>query len=53
MDALFSLPWHQIGRHGKKLTEGVGSHAEAAHWEDPEKKEMAVEGQHVEYSAKV
>lgn len=29
MDALFSLPWYQIGRHGRELTKGVGSHADA------------------------
>lgn len=29
MDALFNLPWHQIGRHGRELTKGVGSHADA------------------------
>lgn len=28
MDALFSLPWHQIGRHGRELTKGIGSHAD-------------------------
>src|SRR4051812_26462473 len=28
MDALFSLPWHQIGRNGRKLTKGIGSHAD-------------------------
>ncbi|KAK9384275.1 general substrate transporter [Lipomyces mesembrius] len=26
MDALFELPWHQIGRHGKELTSRIGSH---------------------------
>lgn len=25
VDAVFALPWHQIGRNGRKLTEGIGS----------------------------
>lgn len=28
VDAVFELPWHQIGRKGKELTEGYGSAAE-------------------------
>lgn len=30
MDELFNLPWHVIGRKGAKMTEGMGSLAEAA-----------------------
>jgi MFS family permease len=39
MDALFELPWHQIGRHGKALTAGIGSHAEGSSLDDLEKKD--------------
>lgn len=33
VDAVFALPWYQIGRKGKQLTQGMGSavEAEAAH----------------------
>jgi len=50
MDALFSLPWHQIGRNGRKLTEGIGSHADEERWDENEKKVM--EPQQVENATK-
>jgi hypothetical protein len=50
MDALFALPWHQIGRHGRKLTKGIGSHAEAAHVGDIDEKNVE---QRVENATKV
>jgi len=54
MDALFSLPWYQIGRHGQRLTQGIGSHAEAAHVGDvDEKKDLGVEEQRFEHATKV
>jgi hypothetical protein len=28
VDAVFNLPWHQIGRRGKELTQGIGGVAE-------------------------
>jgi hypothetical protein len=40
MDALFSLPWHQIGRHGRKLTQNVGSHADEERWQNGEEKQV-------------
>lgn len=29
VDAVFALPWYQIGRKGKQLTQGMGSAVEA------------------------
>jgi hypothetical protein len=37
MDAMFSLPWYVIGRRGAKLTQGMGSNAEAYDKGDLEK----------------
>ena len=37
MDELFSLPWYQIGRKGRQLTEGKGSVIEALASVGPEK----------------
>jgi hypothetical protein len=35
MDALFSLPWHQIGRHGKDLSPGGIDHFNGDDLEKP------------------
>ncbi|KAK9384277.1 general substrate transporter [Lipomyces mesembrius] len=43
MDALFQLPWHQIGRHGKELSAGVGSHSDGVPMDYLEKAEQEVE----------
>jgi hypothetical protein len=43
MDALFSLPWHQIGRHGRKLTQNVGSHADEERWQQGGEKEVEMQ----------
>nr|BAK00638.1 predicted protein [Hordeum vulgare subsp. vulgare] len=51
MDALFSLPWHQIGRNGRKLTKGIGSHADEEQWKDGDNEKKTVELQQVENSA--
>lgn len=50
MDALFGLPWHQIGRHGKELTMGVGSVAEGEGLEG--EKGLSVEEREIENSEK-
>ena len=39
VDAVFNLPWHQIGRRGKELTQGIGGAAET-YGEDKEKMDM-------------
>lgn len=43
MDALFSLPWHQIGRNGRELTKGIGSHADEEQWNENEKRNVEVQ----------
>jgi len=42
VDAVFNLPWHQIGRRGKELTQGIGGAAET-YGEDKEKMDVMVE----------
>ncbi|KAK9384648.1 general substrate transporter [Lipomyces mesembrius] len=51
MDALFQLPWHQIGRHGKALTAGQGSLSDAVHMDYLEKAEQDVEQNEVKKNA--
>jgi hypothetical protein len=39
VDAVFNLPWHQIGRRGKELTQNLGGVAES-YGQDKEKMDM-------------
>lgn len=39
VDAVFALPWYQIGRRGKELTQGLGGAAES-YGAEKEKMEM-------------
>jgi Sugar (and other) transporter len=48
MDALFELPWHQIGRHGKELTAGIGSHAEDSNQDGLAEKGFNIQAREVE-----